>query len=112
MPESRTKAKVRPRCFIAMAFGHDDTDAIYETIAATLRALQITPIRVDRIEHNDNIDRRIISEIDKADFVIADLTYSRPSVYFEAGYGERKATVVYTVRRDHLKQKDDDPNGN
>jgi hypothetical protein len=42
----------------------------------------------------------------------ADLTYSRPSVYFEAGYAQRVVPVIYTVRRDHFKFKADDPNGN
>jgi hypothetical protein len=52
------------RCFVAMAFGQKGTDAIF-------RALRQ---RVDRIEHNDNIDTRIIWEIEAADLVIADLT--------------------------------------
>jgi nucleoside 2-deoxyribosyltransferase len=68
--------------------------------------------RVDRIEHNDDIDDRIIAEIEKADLVITDLTYARPSVYFEAGYAQRAIPVVYTVRGDHFRARDADPHGN
>jgi nucleoside 2-deoxyribosyltransferase len=77
------------RCFAAMAFGQKDTDAIFKILRRTLAPLGINAQRVDRIEHNDNIDTRIISEIEAADLVIADLTYARPSVYFEAGYAQR-----------------------
>jgi nucleoside 2-deoxyribosyltransferase len=77
------------RCFVAMAFGQKDTDAIFRALRKTLGPLGVNAQRVDRIEHNDNIDTRIISEIEAADLVIADLTYARPSVYFEAGYAQR-----------------------
>jgi nucleoside 2-deoxyribosyltransferase len=75
------------RCFVAMAFGQEDTDGINAQ-------------RVDRIEHNDKIDTKIISEIEAADLVTADLTYARPSVYFEAGYAQRAIPVIFTARPD------------
>jgi nucleoside 2-deoxyribosyltransferase len=109
---SQKNAKGRLRCFVAMAFDHEDTDRVYGRIAAALLSMGITPIRVDRIEHNDDIDKRIITEIESADFVLADLTYARPSVYFEAGYAQRSAPVIYTARRDHFRAKDNDPDGN
>src|SRR6516165_8184298 len=100
------------RCFVAMAFGHPDADAVYDTIKKALRPMHIKSVRADRIEHNDDIDDRIIAEIERADFVLADLTYARPSVYFEAGYAQRSVPVIYTARRDHFKDRPDDPNGN
>jgi nucleoside 2-deoxyribosyltransferase len=100
------------RCFVAMAFGHRDTDQIYSVIKRSLAPIPVATRRVDRIEHNDDIDDRIIDEIKKADLVIADLTYARPSVYFEAGYAQRVIPVVYTVRSDHFHARDTDPHGN
>jgi nucleoside 2-deoxyribosyltransferase len=100
------------RCFVAMAFGQKDTDAIFRALRKTLGPLGVNAQRVDRIEHNDNIDTRIISEIEAADLVIADLTYARPSVYFEAGYAQRAIPVIFTARSDHFRERDDDPNGN
>lgn len=95
-----------------MAFGYEDTDRLYdETICPVLRKKQIEPIRVDRLEHNDEIDNRIIQEIRECDFVIADLTYARPSVYYEAGFAERQSPVIYTIRRDHFTPRSDDPHG-
>jgi nucleoside 2-deoxyribosyltransferase len=65
--------------------------------APTLGPLGVAAPRVDRIEHNDNIDTRIISEIEAADLVIGDLTYARPSVYFEVGYAQRAIPVIFTA---------------
>lgn len=101
------------KCFVAMAFTREDTDALYDrSIARILEVAGIAAIRVDRVEHNDNIDDRITIEIEAADFAIADLTYARPSVYYEAGYAERSIPVIYTIRRDHLAPRADDEFGN
>jgi hypothetical protein len=87
-----------------MAFGADDTDHIYDgAIVPVLRSEGVAPVRVDRREHNRNINDVIMEELKRSDFVVADLTYARPSVYFEAGFGERAGAVIYTVRADHLK---------
>jgi hypothetical protein len=96
-----------------MAFDHNDTDSIFQQMKRTLREIGVSLRRVDRIEHNDDIDDRIILEIKQADFVIADLTYARPSVYFEAGYAQgRPVPVVYTARKDHFQSRSDDSHGN
>lgn len=101
------------RCFIAMALGHEDTDKVYDDlIVPSLRDRKVRPIRIDRIEYNDDVDDRIIAELQECDFVIADLTYARPSVYFEAGYAQRKVPVIYISRKDHLSPKADDEFGN
>lgn len=51
-----------------------------------MEAVGYRPIRVDRIEHNDNIDDRIISEIRRSGLLVADFTGHRGGVYFEAGF--------------------------
>lgn len=100
--------KTKPNCFIAMRFGETDTDAIYEKyIEPTVLRLGLRPIRIDKVEHNKNIDDKIISELNMADLAIVDLTYARPSVYYEAGYAERKIPVIYTCRRDHFSNIED-----
>jgi nucleoside 2-deoxyribosyltransferase len=93
------------KCFVAMAFGHDDCDLIYDRhILPVLRKLKVTPIRVDRKQHRDDLNNFIIRMIKECDIVIADLTYARPSVYYEAGFAERYSPVVYTARADHLSR--------
>jgi nucleoside 2-deoxyribosyltransferase len=106
-------AKKPLRCFVAMPFGRSDTDQVYDQyIQPAIEAVGLIPIRVDRIVHNDRIDQRIREEIKHADVLIADLTYARPSVYWEAGYGERSVPVIYTCRKDHFSPKEGDITGN
>jgi nucleoside 2-deoxyribosyltransferase len=96
----------RLRCFVAMRFGNRETDQVYDkVIAVVLRKLKITPVRVDRINHNENIDSKIIAELKVCDFALADLTFARPSVYFEAGFAQCRVPVIYTCRKDHIGSK-------
>ena len=101
-------------CFVACAFGKDDVDEIYKNaILPVLKSMEIKPYRVDQIEHNDDIDNKIIELLLKCDICIADLTYARPSVYYEAGYFTGlKKSVIYIARRDHFSPKTEDIYGN
>jgi hypothetical protein len=96
-------------CFVACAFGHADVDAIYEVMKRVLNSMGVTAQRVDRINHNKKIDQKIIELINNCDLAIADLTYARQSVYYEAGrvHG-RNRQVVFTCRKDHFKGTTDD----
>ncbi|MFZ5432688.1 MAG: hypothetical protein ACOZB3_02840 [Calditrichota bacterium] len=101
-------------CFVACAFGHDDVDEFSKNnIEPILKTKNIKLLRVDRINHNKDIDDKIIELINECDFCIADLTYARPSVYYEAGrvHGLNKP-VIFTARKDHFKDKPDDIHGN
>ena len=102
------------KCFIACAFGRDDVDKIYnKVIRPSLKKFNIQALRVDRVNHNDKIDRKIIELITNCDFVIADLSYARPSVYYEAGFAEGLGKqVIYLARIDHTKQRESDSEGN
>jgi hypothetical protein len=101
--------RVKPRCFVAMAFNHEDTDALYEgAILPVLKANEIVPVIINRRENNRDINHQIIEQLNACDFCITDLTYTRPSVYFEAGYAARAVEVIYTVRSDHLLRNQPD----
>jgi nucleoside 2-deoxyribosyltransferase len=88
-----------------MAFDREDTENLYEkSIRPVLKKNSIIPLIINRREDNRDINHQIVELLDACDFAIADLTYTRPSVYFEAGYAQREVEVIYTVRSDHLKQ--------
>jgi nucleoside 2-deoxyribosyltransferase len=99
------------RCFVASAIRdnpREDTNVLHFRILKPLlrQRLNINAVRIDELHHNENIDIRLLLEIDRSDLVIADLTYERPSVYFEAGYAlGQKIPVVYTCRTDHLRRQ-------
>jgi nucleoside 2-deoxyribosyltransferase len=86
--------------FVAMWFD-PALDSIYELgIAVAVRECGLTPVRVDRVPHNDKIDDRIIAEIRKCGLLIADFTGHRQGVYFEAGFAMGLGKPVIWLCRD------------
>jgi hypothetical protein len=92
-------------CFVAMSF--DPTlDTAYDD--GILPALEhdcgYRVLRVDRVEHNDEITDRIIAGIRSAQFVVSDFTKQRQGVYYEAGFARGLGKVVIsTCRKDDLE---------
>jgi nucleoside 2-deoxyribosyltransferase len=96
-----------------MQIGNPETDEVYDRlIEPTIRHVGLSPRRMDRLMHNESIDQKILTELQAAHVVVADLTFARPSVYWEAGYAERQVPVIYTCRRDHFRPRAEDEFGN
>lgn len=72
-------------------------EARFEAINEVLNDLDCFGIRIDKEYPLDELVRRIKDEIEKAQFLVADLTDERPSCYFEAGYGEAKGRHIIYV---------------
>jgi hypothetical protein len=97
--ESLNRGNRNNPAFVAMWFGRPKADggsdrsaemtALFtNSIEAACIAAGWTALRVDMVEHNDSVIDRIIYEIRRAPFVIADLTENNQGVYFEAGYAK------------------------
>jgi len=96
--------------FVAMWYGGDENkvemDAVFQAICGACKAAGWRmPIRADSEQHNDFIMDKILGDIRRSPFVIADFTGNRNGVYIEAGFarGLRKP-VVHTCRADHFEQ--------
>jgi hypothetical protein len=88
---SRAKRKVLRTNSVSIEY-----EARFEAINEVLNELDCFGIRIDKEYPLDELVRRIKDEIEKAQFLIADLTDERPSCYFEAGYGEAKGKhIIY-----------------
>ena len=73
-------------------------EARFDAINSVLNDLGCFGIRIDKEYPLDELVRRIKDEIERAQFVVADLTDERPSCYFEAGYAEgQKKPVIYVA---------------
>lgn len=93
----------RATVFIASALEYEDVDKLFQAELHPLCSeLGYTPLRVDRVEPDQTITKAISDGIREAACVIADLTYARPSVYFEVGLAHGLGVpLILTCRQDH-----------
>lgn len=74
---------------------------IANQIENILNDLKVTPIFSGQVNNQESNPIAIAPEIDKADFVIADVSGANPNVMLEVGYAQgRGKPVVFVVRPD------------
>ncbi|HET7250522.1 MAG TPA: hypothetical protein VFI79_11790 [Gemmatimonadales bacterium] len=97
--ELRKSGKTSARAFVAMSFAEELDSAYDNGFAPALLQTGWTPIRMDRLQHNQRIDDLIVAERRRAGMVVADFTGNRPGVYFEAGRAAGLGIpVIWTVK--------------
>lgn len=95
-------AAIRPgTAFIMMSMQADQPELtdVADTVKRCFERFGIQAVRADDIEHEDVITARILDEIRTAEFLFADLSGERPSVYYEVGYAHALRRRVILVRR-------------
>jgi nucleoside 2-deoxyribosyltransferase len=92
--------------FVAMWFDDSRLDIYEQGIHPAIEEdCKLKPVRIDLVEHNEDIVVEILEEIKKSRFVVADFTGGRQGVYFEAGFARGLGIpVIWLVQKDH---KDD-----
>lgn len=95
----------RTSIFIASAFGHEELDLLYKNeFIKACEVINCKPCRVDLTEPHHTITDAVIRGISEAKCIIADLTYARPSVYFEVGFAHGLGVpLILTCCQDHQK---------
>ncbi len=87
--------------FVAMPMDPENPDLVdvLDAIKEGARRCGIHAERVDEPQYNDRITDRMLESIRTAQFVIADLTLSKPNVFWEAGYAHGIGkTPIYVAR--------------
>jgi hypothetical protein len=87
--------------FIAMAMDSSDTslDDVLDALKEGCRRCGLEAERVDEPASNDRITDRILESIRKAEYVVVDLTHSKPNVFYEAGYAHGLGrTPIYVAK--------------
>lgn len=101
------------QCFVAMWFA-SEMNNVYET--AIKKAIEFREegesvprfeaVKIDNVEHVNDINDEIIGQIRRSRFMVCDLTGYRGGVYFEAGFAYGLGLdVIYTCRKDWTKEE-------
>jgi hypothetical protein len=95
------------RCFIA-SWLDDQVDEPYNNgVDPAVRECGYTPVWMKNVPENKGMTDRIISEVRRAEFIVADLTGQRPNVYFEAGLARGLGReVIWCCRADNVDGPD------
>ena len=92
--------------FVAMAFQPSLLPLYDQGLALGITDAGYEPLRVDRHEHNNQIDDEVIALIKRSRFLVADFSIDRGGIYFEAGLAMGlNLPVVWTVQesqREHV----------
>ena len=96
--------KPKPFCFVLMPFDDAFNDTYELSIKEACNKGGAYCERVDEQLYEGSIIERIYNQIDKADFVIADMTGRNPNVFYEVGYAHAlgKRVVLLTKNADDI----------
>ena len=94
--------------FVAMWFNPEMLTVYKQAIQPAIEYLEegslesrFRAVRVDNVEHVNDINDEIIAQIRRSRFMVCDLTGYRGGVYFEAGFAYGLGMpVIYTCRKD------------
>jgi nucleoside 2-deoxyribosyltransferase len=107
--ELKGRMATSSQAFVAMWFDPTMTDAYELGLKLGIKDAGFTALRVDSLDHNGKIDDRIIAEIRRSRFVVADFTQKRSGarggVYYEAGFAQGLGMpVIFTCRKDSIRR--------
>ena len=71
--------------FVIMPFA-SAFDDVYSAILDECKKLHLKAVRVDKTTGSGIVLRKVFNLIERAEFLIVDLTEERPNVYYELGY--------------------------
>jgi hypothetical protein len=93
--------------FIAMPMAGNNPayDDVHDAIQEAAQGCGLNAERIDDVQTNERITDKLLESIKRAQFVVADLTDSRPNVFYEAGYAYGLGKIPIYIARDgtHLE---------
>ncbi|MDE3178774.1 MAG: hypothetical protein KGM47_03860 [Acidobacteriota bacterium] len=91
------------RCFIASWLDDQMDEPYRKGVEPAVKDCGYRPVWMKDIPENKGITDRIKSEIRRAEFIVADFTGQRPSVYYESGFAQGLGReVIWCCREDEL----------
>lgn len=88
------------RCFVAMSFSEEHSPIYTDAIKPAVIAAGYDPVWMKDVLTNEDINYRMIVEIRKSQFLVADFTGMKGGVYFEAGFALGLGRSVFWTTND------------
>jgi nucleoside 2-deoxyribosyltransferase len=100
-------------CFVAMWFNPEMQKVYEHAVKPAIEFIEegqtesrFKAVKIDNVEHINNINDEIIATIRRSRFMVCDLTGYRGGVYFEAGFSYGLGIpVIYTCREDWTREE-------
>lgn len=114
LKEIKHKGYESNQCFVAMWYTPEMNDEVFlkaikpaiEFIEEGKSEPRFKAVKIDNVEHVNDINDEIIAQIRRSKFMVCDLTGYRGGVYFEAGFAYGLGLdVIYTCRKDWCKEQ-------
>ena len=103
----RSERATGTQAFVAMWLTAQMQPLYDQGLKPAIQQAGYDPYREGDTPHDHRIDARIMNEIQRSRFLIADATGARPSVFWEAGYALALGKpVIWTVRQDMLDRNE------
>ena len=107
LEDLRKSNKDSNKVFIAMKFDTEYSESIKNATKKGCGEIGLVAESVDEKKYVGDVNDRIISEINKSKFVVADYTLNNSGVYYESGYARgRGITVIETCNKTWLDSVD------
>jgi hypothetical protein len=99
-----TSSELKPKVFVAMPF-KSDYDKVYSSIKAAADMAGMDAQRIDKELFAGSIISHIISSLESADFVVAEVSENNGNVYYEIGLAhcQKKPVVLLATDLDALR---------
>jgi hypothetical protein len=103
-PELVVINKIDMKVFVIMPFSQEFEDIYSLGIKETAQNLGVEAFRLDEEIFNEGMLERIYNNIEKSDFIIADLSNKNPNVFYELGYAHanKKICILLTQNADNI----------
>jgi hypothetical protein len=101
------------QCFVAMWFTPEMDEVFQQAIKPAIEFIdpketnsRFRAVKIDNVEHLNDINDEIIAQIRRSRFMVCDLSGYRGGVYFEAGFAYGLGLeVIYTCMKDWTKEE-------
>ncbi len=78
--------------------GERNMDEFFDNvISKAVEKANYTPVKLDKVDHNNKICDELLVQIRKAKFLVCDLTYGNQGAYYEAGFAHGLSKQVFLI---------------